>query len=480
MFMLLIISFYTSRVILQQLGIDDFGTFNLVASIIIMFTSLRHLIASSTQRFLNYDMGCNNNNRLQVIFNLSIYINICIAITFFIIVELIGLWFFKYKINIDPSRFNAAFIVFQCSTVGSIIGIFTTSLDAVIIAHEKMDVLAIVSTIDASLKLGAALFLAISPYDKLIQYGVCLMIISGITFLINYFYCRSHFKESKLVIVWDKTLFYEMIGFAGWNFLGKSAAAITQSAINMILNVFGGPIINAARGIAFQLNSATCQFVNNVNIVFDPFFIKTYASKNYHKFYSTFYFISKALYFIQLLLVIPFYYLSEEVLMIWLGQIPDYSIQFLRLILLWSLIRSPHSPIDKLYKATGNIMLYQIMEGIILALPIPVSYILLKSNFDYSSIFVCMIIFEMINLFVILVLARKQCAFPLKKYFPSVIVPIFIISIPFTIGILIKGCLTLNCYEIIMLTVIVEFFTLVSFLLILSNNERNIIYSIRK
>lgn len=480
MFFLLLINFYTSRVLLQQLGVEDFGTYNLVASIIIMFASLRLLIASSTQRFLNYDMGKGNNDRLQIIFNMSIYINLCIALIFFIIIESVGIWFFAYKINIDPSRLQAAFLVFQCSIVSSLISIFTTSYDATIIAHEKMDFLAIASLLDATLKLGAVFLLPIIPFDKLALYGILLMVISCITFIINFIYCRIHFAETKFKKVWDKALFYEMIGFAGWNFLGKFAATATQSGLNMILNIFGGPIVNAARGIAFSLNSATNQFVNNINIVLDPFFIKTYASKDFHKFYMTFNFTSKVLYFVQILLVIPFYFFSEEILKFWLGQVPEYSVLFLRLILIWSLIRAPHSPIDKLFKAVGNIMYYQIIEGIILALPLLTSYIFLKSGFDYSTIFFSMIVFEAINLFIILLLAKKQCKFPLKSYFSSVFLPNIIFSLPLICGIFIIKYIRIDILSTFILVATIEILTLLLFVCFLNSDEKNQIYIIVK
>lgn len=479
MVVILIINFYASRVILQELGVDDFGIYNVVASIIIMFTSLRFLIASSTQRYLNFEMGRNNNERLSLVFNMSIYINICIAVIFFVIVEVVGVWFLNYKINIDPSRFNAAMFVFQCSVIGSIISIFTTSFDAVIIAHERMDFLAIVSIIEAILKLLSAMVLPLLFYDKLACYGFLLMIISFLVFIICAFYCKRMFAECKFLKKWDKSLFLEMMGFASWNFLGKSAAALTQSGMNMVLNVFGGPVVNAARGIAFQLNSATNQFVNNVNVVFDPFFIKTYASKDLDKFYIAFDFISKVLYCVQLFIVIPFYFLSEKILYLWLGSVPDHSIVFLRLVLLWSLIRAPHSPIDKLFKAVGKIKYYQILEGIILALPLPVSYLLLKVGYDYSSVFESMIVFEIINLFVIILLAKKQCNFPIVRFFTKTVIPIIILTIPFFLGIVASQFFEGIIYQTT-LTIVIEALTICLFFLLLNKVEKKHLISIIK
>lgn len=480
MFLILLINFYTSRALLQQLGIEDFGIYNLVASIIIMFVSLRFLIASSTQRYLNYEMGRGNTKRLQMVFNMSVYINICIAIFFLLAVEFVGLWFFYTKINIEPSKMTAAFVVFQCSIFGAIINIFTTSYDAVIIAHEKMDFLALSSVFDAAMKLCAVFLLAFFFIDKLLLYGVLLLIVSVITFVVNYVYCRIHFQECKLSKIWDKILFKEMLYFASWNFLGKSAAAMTQSGLNMILNIFGGPVVNAARGIAFQLNSATNQFVNNVNIVLDPFFIKTYASNDIRKFYFTFNFTSKMLYFVQLALVIPSYYLSQEILQIWLGQVPDYSVLFLKLILIWSLIRAPHSPIDKLFKAVGDIKWYQIVEGVVLAAPLLTSCVFLRMGYDYAVIFISMIFFEIVNLVVIIYLAKVLCKLPIQNYISSVVIPNLIYSIPFIIGLVFVEFQSVEVGSKVLLILIVEICSGLGFVCFLNNEEKKQVISIIK
>ena len=478
MFLILLINFYTSRVLLQKLGVEDFGTYNLVASIIIMFSSLRLMFASSTQRFLNYEIGRGHEDRVQTVFNMSVYINVCITVIFLIVVEIVGLWFFYSKINIDPSRLSAAFIVFQCSVVGSVINIFTTSYDAVIIAHERMNFLALSSIIEALLKLVAVFLLAIGSIDKLSFYGILLLIISVIIFLINYLYCKANFKIYRLKWIWDKHLFKDMLSFAGWNFFGKSAASVTQSGLNMLLNFFGGPVVNAARGIAFQLNSATNQFVNNVNIVLDPFFIKTYASNDLEKFYLTFNFTSKALYFVQLLLVIPFYFLSSEILHIWLGNVPDYSAEFLKLVLIWSLIRAPHSPIDKLFKSVGDIKWYQIIEGVILAAPLLFSYVLLKIGCDYTMTFVSMIIFEIINLIMIIILAKKQCNLPVSDYLRKVVVPIILCTIPFIVGLLLVEYIPMKTVPLILATVLVEICSLIAFVSLLTQEEKKQLKSI--
>lgn len=434
MILTLVISFYTSRVILQKLGVEDFGIYNVVGSIIVMFASLRTLISSATQRYLNYEIGQGRDERLHLVFNMSIYINIIISVVFLVVVEIVGVWFLNAKANIPETRHLAAMLVFQFSIISAIVSVFTTSYDAVIIAHEQMDFFAYMSIIEAMLKLAVAYFIGCIPGDNLSNYGWLLLVTSILIFIANATYAHLKFNECKYKKIWEEKLFKEMITFSGWNFFGKASMALTQSGLNMLLNVFGGPIVNAARGIAFQLNSATNQFINNVNVVLDPFFIRTYAEGQHKKFFNAFFISSKVLYFIQLCLVIPLSYLADYILRIWLGQVPEYSVIFLRLILIWSLLRAPHSPIDKYFKAVGDIKNYQLLEGLVLALPLVTSYISLKLGMGYTSIFVMMIAFEAINLYLIISLAEKYKEIAFATYAKLIIMPCCTMSVPFVLG----------------------------------------------
>lgn len=444
MLILMVISFYTTRVVLKKLGVEDFGIFNVVGSIIVMFSSLRTLISSATQRYLNHEMGLGRDDRLKIVFNMSVYINIIISIIFLVVVEIIGTWFLNNKANIPVNRELAAMLVFQFSVLSAVVSIFTTSYDAVIIAHERMDFFACMSIIEGSLKLAVVYLLSYIPGDDLSNYGWLLLVTTLIVFILNALYARLKFAECKFAKLWDKRLFKEMLAFSGWNFFGKASMALTQSGLNMLLNIFGGPIVNAARGVAYQLNSATNQFINNVNVVLDPFFIRTYAEKEKNTFFKAFFFSSKILYFIQLCLVIPFAILADSILNIWLGQVPEYSVLFLRLVLIWSLIRAPHSPIDKYFKAVGDIKKYQILEGVILALPLVFAYIFLKLEFGYSSVFITMILFEAINLLIIVSLACNFKEMSFISYIRFVVVPCVLFSIPFSICMVLVSILEYN------------------------------------
>ena len=433
MLFLLAISFYTARVILQQLGVDDYGIYNLVGSILVMFSSLRTLFSASTQRFLNYEMGRGNNEKLQLVFNLSIYINLAICVVFFILVEAIGMWFLIYKANIAPCRLAAAIWVFQFSVVASLLSILVTSYDALIIAHEKMDFFAYISILEGVMKLVVIFMLSWFNSDKLILYGFLLFCVSIIILAINWIYCVTQFPESKFKKCWDKEYLKQMTTFAGWNFFGKTSYALTQSGINMVLNMFGGAVVNAARGIAFQLNAATNQFLNNINIVLSPYCIKLYAEGDREKFDKMLFLSTKIFFYVQLCLVIPLYFLGENVLQIWLGQVPEYSVGFLRLILIWSLIRSVHAPLDNLFKAHGNLKLYQLAEGLILLVPVLLGWMSLKLGYSYNSVFVIINIIEFINFICISFIAKRIAGLSLYCFLKSAILPCLYSVLPVTI-----------------------------------------------
>lgn len=479
MIVTLVIMFYTSRVVLQKLGVEDFGIYNVVGSIIVMFASLRTLISSATQRYLNYEMGQGRNDRLRLVFNMSIYINLIISVIFLVVVEIVGVWFLNTKANIPETREFAAMLVFQFSVISAIVSVFTTSYDAVIIAHERMDFFAYMSIIEGILKLAVVYMLTYIPGDNLSNYGWLLLVATIIIFIANAVYAHIKFDECKYAKIWEKQLFKEMIAFSGWNFFGKASLALTQSGLNMLLNVFGGPVVNAARGIAFQLNSATNQFINNVNVVLDPFFIRTYAEGQKEKFFSAFYMSSKILYFIQLCLVIPLSYLADLVLKIWLGQIPEYSVSFLQLILVWSLIRAPHSPIDKYYKSIGDLKVYQILEGVILALPIPVSYASLKLGMGFSSVFIIMTLFEAINLYVIVKLAAKFKEFSFRDYANKIIKQCLMVSIPYIVVQVYVSIVEISVIPRIALSLFILLITtLLFYAFALTSQERGLIKSI--
>lgn len=429
--LLMLISLYTSRVVLRELGVEDYGTYNLVGSVVAMFTSLKILFSSSTQRFLNYEMGQGNHNRLQLVFNISIIVHMVICVVFVILVESVGLWFLGSKINVEPDRLFAANVVFHISILTAVVSIMTVPYDAVIIAHEKMNFYAYVSIFEGIMRLVIVFLLAYLPYDKLITYGILQMFVTVLVRVINTTYCKHNFAESHTKLLWDKTYFKKMMSFASWNFLGITAYTLFHNGLNMVLNVFGGTIVNAARGIAYQINNILLQFINNVTIVINPYCVKIWAAGEREKAFKMIFFSSKILFFIQLGLLIPIFNLAPDILQIWLGQIPEYSVAFIRLILVYSLVRSLHPSLDLLFKSCGNIKTYQITEGLLQFIPLIISYFVLKMGADYYWAFLIVIFSEILNMTVVMVLAHRIAGLNLLQYTGRVIIPctfLFVIS----------------------------------------------------
>ena len=426
MCVLMCISLYTSRIVLKELGVNDFGIYNLVGSIVAMFASVRTLFSSSTQRFLNYEMGKHRYENMSDIFDTSVYINLLIAFIFIIGVEGLGLWFFQNEINIDQSRIFAAQVVFQLSLFAALIGIFTTSYDAAIIAHEKMNFYAYLSVIEGLLRLLIVFMLQMFDYDKLIMYGILTCLVSIFVLIASYFYCVKNFSECRFTFKFNKVYFRDMTGFAGWNFFGVTAYTLTQNGLNMLLNIFGGTVVNAARGLTYQISSVLNNFMANISIVLNPYGIKLYSAGEYDVFFKLFYFSSKTLFLLQSCVVIIVIFFTSELLTLWLGQVPKYTEIFLQLVLLNSIVRSLHSPLDLIFKASAQMKYYQLFEGVILSLPLLFSFFFLKMGASYSSVFVVIIFFEIVNLLVIVFLANKISSLSIRGYFLNIIIPCFL------------------------------------------------------
>lgn len=487
MLILMFVAFYTSRVLLRELGINDFGLYGVVGGTVAIFSSLRGLFATATQRFLNFEMGRNNANGLNTIFNISLFINIIICIVFFICAEIIGLWFLENKLIIAPERMDAAKWAFHFSVLASMISILTIPFDALIIAHEKMSFYAYVSILDACLKLGVIFILPYFAIDKLKLYAALIVVVSLVIRFISSVYCKRNFPECKYKFCWDKKTFKEMGTFAGWNFAGNLAFALVNEGLNILLNLFGGVIANAARSIAYQVKNAITAMLSNIMIAVAPQATQLYAQGEKQKFYSLLFTASKIIVFFYLMMAFPLYFYTHEILQIWLGTIPKYAPDFIQAILIYLMIRSFHGPIDAFFLTIGKLKTYQVTELLILSLSLPISYLALKYyDFPLYVVFYIMSIIEFINLLLILKWAIKIGGFDLKQYFYQVIFPclytfICASSILYSIQFYIHSqkITNINC---IIISIIIQFiiFMPITFFIGFSSKERAVIKSVVK
>lgn len=482
MIVVLFIALFSSRLLLKNLGVEDFGTFNLVGSIISMVAGLKSMFSSATQRFLNYEMGKNNYQRLQLIFSMSIIINLVLSLIFVIIVESIGLWFFEYKINIDPSRLFAAKCVFHLAVVSSVITIMTSPYDAVIIANERFSFFAFTSTLDAVLRLVAVILIPFFNGDNLIIYGLMLLLVAVIIRIINGIYCSRNFEESHYRRCWDKETFKQMFSFAGWQSLGMTASTLRTNGMNMIFNVFGGPTVNAARGIAFQVESAVTMFLNNIITAITPYSIKAQGEGDSRKVQNMFFFSSKVLFIVGAIISIPIIYLAYPILKLWLGAVPDFAVGFVQIIVVWSLVRSVHQPIDTLFKATGRIRDYQILEGVLLLLPLPLAYVALMNGLSVYVAFSTIVIIDIIDLLAIVLLSKKVVDVDLACYFKEVIMPMILTGVVIVGGYYLSNISFCgSVVSAILLAVIVDVILLLFFItVVFSKFEKQVLLSLIK
>jgi len=369
------ISLYTSRIILDSLGLDNYGIYNVVGGVVAMFSLLSGSLSSAISRYLTFELGKKNIKKLRSVFSTSVAIQIALALLIVVIAEIAGVWFINYHINIPTGRLEAANWVLQCSIVTFAIGLISVPYNATIIAHEQMNVFAYISIIEVILKLLVAYLLYISPFDKLIVYALLLVIVSMAIRFIYGVYCKRHFSECGGRFVIDKNIIKEMSGFAGWNFLGAGSYLLMTQGVNILMNLFFTVAINAARGIAGQMENVIMGLVNNFTTALNPQITKSYATQNKEYMHQLIYYGSKYSFFLVLLFALPIVLETETILWLWLGIVPDYTSQFIRLTLMLSLLSVISTPLVTAMLATGKIKKYQIIVGGTGMLVFPMVYV---------------------------------------------------------------------------------------------------------
>lgn len=376
MVLLLIISLYTSRVILQELGVDDYGVYNVVGGIVVILSFLNSAMASGTQRFLNVEMGRKNQMAVNKVFMTSQQIHFCVAFCMLIIAETVGLWFLNNYMNIPEGRIGAANFVYQFSIISAIFGIFTVPYNAAIISHEKMSAFAYISIVEASLKLLVAFAIIWSPFDKLIFYAALTMLIGLINCGVYAYYGIRNFEECRhFTLKQDKPMMKQMLSFSGWTVFGNLGYILHTQGIAIVINMFFTVTVNAAQGIANQVNGIVTQFTNNFLVALNPQVVKTYAAGELDQMHNLIIRGCKMAFCLMAFFVIPLVLEAPMVLKVWLGIVPEYAVIFMRLVLLISLVNSFSSLLAASKGATGNIKSYQIALTLIGALHIPFAWL---------------------------------------------------------------------------------------------------------
>ncbi len=432
MIFIMAVTLYTSRVVLRVLGVEDFGIFNVVAGVVAMFGFLNSSMSATTQRFISFSLGKGDAN-LNKVFSTCVLTHALIALGVLVLVESVGLWFLYNKMIIPEGRMDAAFWVFQFSALSTVVTVMSIPFNADIIAHEKMSAFAYISIVEVCLKLLIVFLLDVGNIDKLVLYGFLLLLVQCGIFLTYMGYCLRHFKESRFRFVYEKKLFSEVFSFAGWNLWGYLASILYTQGLNILLNVFFGPVVNAARGLANQVDGAIRLFASNFQMAINPQIVKTYAAKDLDSMHKLVFRSSKFSFFLLLALSLPVMIEAPVILRLWLSTVPDWTASFLRLMLVVVIVDSVANPLMTSAAATGRIKLYQSVLGGIQLLIVPVAYVVLRMGGEPNSVFVVHICICLIAFAVRLFIVRGMVGLSIKKYLMEVCVKNGVVTVVATV-----------------------------------------------
>ena len=428
MLLLMCVGLLTSRVVLASLGAEDYGIYNVVGSVVVLFVFLNYAMMNATQRYITYELGKNDFVRLNKVFCTSINIHIVISLIILFFVETAGLWFLYNKLLIPTDRLESAFWVMQFSAVATIVSVISVPYNALIIAHEKMSAFAYISIFDAVCKLGVAYYISISSHDRLIVYSVLLLMIGVIDRLIYNVYCHRKFPESHYRFYKDIPLMKEMAAFAGWSLTGNIAFVAATQGLNMLLNMFFNPAVNAARGIAVQVQSVLVNFSTNVENAIKPQITKSYAVGEIERMSVLSYASARFSFYTLFLVAAPVIVEIHFVLSLWLKDVPPHTEMFVILILIITLVDSLSNPLLTIVQSTGRIKKYQMVVGLIYMAILPLSYIGLKCFEIPEVVFVINLIIVMILQIVKVKIVCPSVGMSVPKYFKKVYLPAFVVS----------------------------------------------------
>lgn len=427
----MLVSLYTSRVVLQALGVEDYGIYNVVGGVVAMFSMISSSLSSSVSRFLTFELGKGDTDGLKRVFSTSLSIQLVLAGIIVVLAETIGLWFLNIHMTIPANRLYAANWVFHASVLTFVINLLSVPFSASIVSHERMSAFAYIGILDVVLRLLIVLFIAYSGlgFDRLIVYALLLVGVVCIMQAIYWRYCTRHFLECQLKLSFDVDYWKEMSSFAGWNFIGCTAGLLKEQGVNLLLNLFVGPVLNAARGIALSVNTAVGSFVGNFMTALSPQITKSYAAGEYVFMMSLVERGSRFSFYILFLLALPILFETEFMLTLWLNDFPEHTVNFVRLILLLSLSDVLSNTLITLQNATGKIRNYQIAVGGALMLNFPISYLCLKMGCVPESVFIVALIVSVLCLILRLLFLRRMVQLSVKQYLYSVCLNVLSVSL---------------------------------------------------
>ena len=424
------ISLYVSRLILNVLGVSDYGVYNAVGGMVGMFVLISGSLVAATQRYISYELGKGDEGNPSYIFSLSMGLHLLIALVIILLAETLGVWFLNTYMNLPPERMAAANWVFQFSVLAFVINLVTIPYNAIIIAQERMGVFAVISIVEALLKLGFAFILLVAFKDKLVYYSLSMAVVPLAVFGLNCVYCRKVFRNCSHFKFITRPSDYLQIGsFVGWNFIGSTATVLSKQGVNVLLNMFCGVIVNAGRGIATQVDNAVNQFINSFTTAIRPQITKTYAAREYNECFDLVNQGTKLIMYLTLLFVIPLTLRTEEILTIWLKTVPDYAVLFTRLSFLILTMDALSTPLYYLMLATGRIKYYQIVVGSLALLTFPLTWIALKLGMKPEITYYILFCIDIARWVFQLLFLRKLANLDIEYYLKKSMLPVVLVML---------------------------------------------------
>ena len=418
------ISLYTTRAVLSLLGVEDYGIYNVVCGFVSMFVFLNTAMSNGIQRFYNFELGKNGIEGAKKVYSASLVIQFFLAIIIVVFAETFGLWYLHNKMVVPETRMVAAEWIYQLSIWGFILVIFQAPYTAAVMAHEKMDYFALISVLDVILKLAIVFIIPHFTTDPLIFYGVLMTVINGIDLLLYWCYSKRNFIEISFERKQSSSLYKSMLSFSGWNIFGALSSVMKEQGINMVMNLFFGPVVNAARGVASQVNSGVMAFVQNVTVPVRPQVIQSYATGDIERTMRLTFSVSKLSSCLLLLVGLPVVVEIDYILKIWLGDnIPEHTATFIFIIVLTCIVSNLNYAISGVVHASGKMALYQISGGLTGILSVPAAYLVLKmGGTPESAIWVSFIAMAIAQVFALLIL-KRIVHYSIKQYLRYVILP---------------------------------------------------------
>lgn len=438
MFLIMGVTLYTSRVVLATLGVEDFGLYNVVGGVVTMFSFINGSLGSATSRYITFELGKKNYTRLNQIFNVALVVHMMIAFIIILLAETIGLWFFYEKMVIPPNRITAAFWVYQISILTSFFSMTQVPYNAVIIARENMKVYAYVGIVEVLAKLLIVYMIKLAPFDKLVYYAILLCLLQIGILLYYRYYCSSRFPESRLKKCDDKALYKSIFTYGASDMIGSISVMAQGQGLNLLLNVYFGPVVNAARAIAYQVQGAVTQFSNNFMTAVRPQIIKSYAEGNLEDMWRLVIQSSCFSYYLMWLICLPICLEADTILSLWLGKYPDHSVSFLILVIILCLIQTVKTPRTTIFHALAKVFVVNITVGTVLCIAFPMAYFFLELGGKPESVFwaanISMITSEIVSVFVL----RRYLDYSIFRYICSVhgrcvLVSLISLAVPYVI-----------------------------------------------